>query len=67
MRRRFPSLNAMRTFQAAARHLSFSMAAEELNVTQAAVSRQIKILEDDYGIALFNRLIPTCTDQGSVP
>ncbi|WP_435988754.1 transcriptional regulator GcvA [Sulfitobacter sp. SH24] len=56
MQRRFPSLNALRTFEAAARHLSFSMAAEELNVTQAAVSRQIKLLEDDFGTALFNRL-----------
>ena len=55
MTRRFPSLNALRTFEAAARHLSFSKAAEELNVTQAAVSRQIKILEDDFGIALFHR------------
>lgn len=67
MRRRFPSLNALRTFEAAARHLSFSMAAEELNVTQAAVSRQIKILEDDYGAALFNRLTRAVelTDAGA--
>lgn len=67
MKRRFPSLNALRTFEAAARHLSFSLAAEELNVTQAAVSRQIKILEDDYGIALFKRLTRAVelTDAGA--
>ncbi len=56
MARRFPSLNALRTFEAAARHLSFSTAAEELNVTQAAVSRQIRALEDDLGIKLFKRM-----------
>lgn len=67
MKRRFPSLNALRTFEAAARHLSFSLAAEELNVTQAAVSRQIKILEDDFGTALFNRLTRAVelTDAGA--
>ncbi|WP_323769314.1 LysR substrate-binding domain-containing protein [Antarctobacter sp.] len=56
MQRRFPSLNALKTFEAAARHLSFSNASEELNVTQAAVSRQIKLLEEDFGTALFHRL-----------
>ena len=54
--RRFPSLNALRTFEAAARNMSFSEAAVELNVTQAAVSRQIRILEEDLGVALFRRL-----------
>lgn len=56
MARRFPSLNALRTFEAAARHLSFSAASEELNVTQAAVSRQIRALEDDLGVKLFKRM-----------
>lgn len=53
---RFPPLNALRTFEAAARHLSFTRAAEELHVTQAAVSHQIKGLEDWLGIPLFRRL-----------
>lgn len=56
MARRFPSLNALRTFEAAARHLSFSDASEELNVTQAAVSRQIRALEEDLGVKLFKRM-----------
>lgn len=56
MSRRLPSLNALRTFEAAARNLSFRLAAEELFVTQGAVSRQIKALEDYLGVQLFNRL-----------
>jgi LysR family glycine cleavage system transcriptional activator len=56
MTRRLPSLNAMRAFEAAARHLSFSRAADELNVTKAAVSHQVKALEDDLGMPLFKRL-----------
>ncbi|EPW8907136.1 MULTISPECIES: LysR substrate-binding domain-containing protein [Pseudomonas] len=48
-------MNALRTFEAAARHGSFKMAAEELCVTQAAVSRQIQTLEDFYGLNLFLR------------
>lgn len=50
-----PSLKALRAFEAAARHLSFKRASEELNVTPAAVSQQIKALEDDFGEALFVR------------
>ena len=46
MSRRLPPLNAVRAFEAAARHLSFTRAAEELNVTQAAISHQVKELED---------------------
>lgn len=53
---RLPSLNAMRAFEAAARHLSFSRAAEELHVTKAAVSHQVKALEDELGLPLFRRL-----------
>jgi len=55
MARRLPPLNAVRAFDAAARHLSFTRAAEELNVTQAAVSHQIKGLEDWLGLPLFRR------------
>lgn len=57
---RLPPLNSVRAFEAAARHLSFKRAAEELFVTPAAVSYQIKILEDFLGIELFvreNRLV----------
>lgn len=52
---RLPPLNALRAFQAAARHLSFAKAAEELNVTPAAVSQQIKKLEDYLQVRLFSR------------
>ncbi|MGB0670735.1 MAG: transcriptional regulator GcvA [Rhodospirillales bacterium] len=53
---RLPPLNALRAFEAGARHLSFTRAAEELNVTPAAISHQVKQLEDDLGRALFVRL-----------
>lgn len=53
---RLPSLNALRAFEASARHLSFSLAAEELHVTQSAVSRHIRTLEDYLGFPLFHRL-----------
>jgi LysR family transcriptional regulator, glycine cleavage system transcriptional activator len=49
------NLDSLRTFEAVARRLSFSAAAEELHLTQPAVSRQIKALEDELGAALFNR------------
>jgi LysR family glycine cleavage system transcriptional activator len=52
---RLPPLNALRAFEAAARLLSFSKAAAELHVTAAAVSHQIKALEDDLGAKLFRR------------
>ncbi len=55
MPRRLPPLNALRAFEAAARHLSFTRAAQELNVTQAAISHQIKALEENLGISLFRR------------
>jgi LysR family transcriptional regulator, glycine cleavage system transcriptional activator len=51
-----PSLNALRAFEAAARHLSFTRAADELFVTQAAVSHQIKHLETQLDVQLFRRL-----------
>ncbi|MFT7525844.1 MAG: LysR family glycine cleavage system transcriptional activator [Arenicella sp.] len=53
--RRLPSLNALRVFEAAARHLSFKAAAEELSVSQSAVSHQIKALEQSLSVALFLR------------
>jgi LysR family glycine cleavage system transcriptional activator len=54
-RRRLPPLNALRAFEAAARHLNFSRAADELSVTPGAVSQQIQNLEDYVGGALFKR------------
>ncbi|SDY67805.1 transcriptional regulator, LysR family [Jannaschia faecimaris] len=53
---RLPPLTALRAFEAAARHLSFQAAAEELNVTPAALSFQIKSLEEHLGAPLFRRL-----------
>ena len=52
---RLPPLNALRVFEAAARHLSFKEAASELHITQAAVSHQIKSLEEYLGVQLFRR------------
>jgi LysR family transcriptional regulator, glycine cleavage system transcriptional activator len=52
---RLPSLNGLRAFEAAARHLSFTQAASELNVTQTAISHQIRRLEEELGIRLFIR------------
>ncbi len=54
--RRLPPLSAVRAFEAAARHMSFTRAADELNVTPAAVSQQIRSLEDWIGTPLFRRL-----------
>jgi LysR family glycine cleavage system transcriptional activator len=55
MAARLPSLNGLRAFEAAARHLSFTTAANELNVTQTAISHQIRRLEEELGIRLFVR------------
>ena len=55
MPRRLPNLNGLRAFEAAARHESFTKAADELSVTQGAVSHQVKALEAELGIKLFNR------------
>lgn len=62
-----PSLNALFAFEAAARHASFTRAAEELGVTQTAVSHQIRGLEEELGVALFRRAHQrlTLTDDGS--
>jgi LysR family glycine cleavage system transcriptional activator len=53
---RLPPLNGLRAFEAAARHLSFTRAADELSVTPGAVSQQVKSLEGALGITLFRRL-----------
>ncbi|CAM3599777.1 Glycine cleavage system transcriptional activator [Vibrio aerogenes CECT 7868] len=66
MNKKLPPLNSLRVFESAARHLSFTKAAEELYVTQAAVSHQIKSLEEFLGIKLFlrrNRSL-LLTDEG---
>lgn len=55
MTARLPSLNGLRAFEAAARHLSFTNAASELNVTQTAISHQIRRLEEELGTKLFVR------------
>jgi LysR family transcriptional regulator, glycine cleavage system transcriptional activator len=55
MRPRLPPLNALKAFEAAARHESFTRAAEELCVTQGAVSHQVKALETELAVKLFNR------------
>ena len=59
-------LNALRAFESSARHLSFTRAAEELYVTQAAVSHQVKALEHRLGVVLFRRLARglVLTDEG---
>jgi|SRR5689334_2301335 len=56
MAERLPPLNALRSFEVAARHLSFSKAAEELHVTHSAISHQIKALEEWLGTPLFRRV-----------
>src|SRR5262250_3084954 len=53
--RRLPFLNGVRAFEAAARHGSFAAAAGELNVSPAAISRMVHLLEDRLGVALFER------------
>lgn len=71
MARHLPPLNGLRAFEAAARHLSFAKAAEELNVTPAAVSQQVKALEAFYGVTLFRRmtraLVLTDIGQAALP
>ena len=52
---RLPPLNALRAFEAAARHQSFVRAAEELHVSQGAISRHVRLLEQQLGVALFQR------------
>ncbi|HEV3105940.1 MAG TPA: LysR family transcriptional regulator [Trinickia sp.] len=63
---RYLPLNALRAFESSARHLSFTRAARDLNVTQAAVSQQVRALEERLGAALFKRLPRglAMTDEG---
>jgi LysR family glycine cleavage system transcriptional activator len=56
LNRRLPPLNSLRAFESAARHLSFKKAADELHVTPAAISQQIRTLEEHCGVTLFHRL-----------
>lgn len=71
MSRRLPPLNSLRVFEAVARHLSITKAADELNVTPAAVSHQVKTLEDHLGVPLFHRvnrnLLLTDAGQACLP
>ena len=71
MRRSLPPLNALRAFEAAARHMSFTRAADELAVTPAAVSQQVRLLEDFLGQPLFRRrnrsLLLTDAAQSCLP
>ncbi len=55
MRRRLPPLNALKAFEAAARHLSFAAAAREMCITAAAISQQVRRLEQEIGVRLFLR------------
>lgn len=64
--KRLPPLNALRAFEAAARHLNFRLAADELGVTQGAVAQHVRALEADIGTKLFDRLPRSLalTEQG---
>jgi LysR family transcriptional regulator, glycine cleavage system transcriptional activator len=66
--RKLPPLNAVKTFEVAARHVSFTKAADELHVTHGAVSRQVALLEDWFGVKLFRRAPSqlTLTAAGSI-
>lgn len=67
IRRRLPVLSSLRAFEAAGRHLNFSRAAEELLISQSAVSHHIRKLEDELGVALFVRQARsvTLTSEGA--
>ncbi len=71
MARQLPPLNALKAFEAAGRHLSFTRAAAELNVTPAAIGHQIKALEERLGVPLFHRqtraLRLTTAGQAALP
>ncbi len=58
LRRFLPSLSALYAFDAAARHLNFTRAAEDLGITQSGISRQIRNLEEMLGLSLFERAGP---------
>lgn len=64
--RRLPKINTLKAFEAAARYLSLTKAADELNVTASAMSQQVRQLEDQLGVQLFDRLVTglALTDEG---
>ncbi len=66
MAQRLPPLTALRAFEAGARHLSFTRAAQDLNVSQAAISHQVRALEEYLGVRLFRRFTRklVLTDEG---
>lgn len=68
MRRKIPSIEALIAFECAARHQSFTRSADELSLTQSAVSRQIACLEEYLGVPLFNRVKKrlSLTDAGTI-
>src|SRR4029453_4434075 len=68
MARLLPGTRALRTLEAAARHLNFTRAADELGLTPAAISHQIKEIEDQMGVVLFVRTSRgmQLTDGGSI-
>ena len=66
-RRLFPSLMGLVQFESVARLQSFTQAAAELGVTQAAVSKQIKVLEESVGVALFVRQYRASMAGNSAP
>lgn len=68
MRRKIPSIEALIAFECAARHQSFTRSADELSLTQSAVSRQIACLEEYLGVPLFNRIKKrlSLTDVGTM-
>ncbi len=68
MNTKLPPLNALRAFAAAARHLSFRQAADDLNVTHSAISHQIRVLEEALGVRLFDRRSRSVslTDAGEI-
>ena len=69
MPRRLPPLNALRAFEAAARHGAIAKAAEELSVTPSAVSEQVRLLEARLDVKLFHRRAQgvTLTSEGAAP
>jgi LysR family transcriptional regulator, glycine cleavage system transcriptional activator len=66
-REKLPPLNALRNFEAVARHGSFAAAADDLHVTHWAVGKQIRLLEDWFGVPLFERRARgvVLTDEGA--
>jgi LysR family glycine cleavage system transcriptional activator len=66
-REKLPPLNALRNFEAVARHGSFAAAADDLHVTHWAVGKQIRLLEDWFGVPLFERRAHGCEQRLRAP